>query len=260
MPVGKFNYTERISIRHRDVAATVGSESDKSGFWFDVDIDFGRYRLPGDALVFVEAHRKAQRARFRFGTVENIVKPSQNKRRLDDVFTSPEGILFRVKVTNPADGRILAEVDRVRAGGDGPGSGLSMLPVDPMNLEQECWRINFEGERPVLEVNRDLRPDWRTAIKKPEFAGLVYPAVLREILTRMLWIENHPRDDEESWATEWRRFAENKLGMPPPPDDDDRDDPASRDDWVSGAVAAFSRRISAFRRMDRNFREQEERE
>ena len=262
MPVGKLNFTDRIAISRRHVVVAVEEAKGKPGFWFDADVELGSYSLPGDALVFVEAYRKTQRARFRFGTVDNVVKPPQNKRRLSEMFPSSEGILFRVKVTNPAGGLIRAEVDRIRAGGeDESGSGLSMLPVDHIDLGEECWRLNFEGEAPVLEVNKRLPPDSRAAIKNPEFVGLVYPAVLREILIRILRIEKHALEDGEHWAADWVRFAENKLGMRPPPDREERDDSSSEkvDEWVGDAVTAFARRIRAFRGLEKEAQDQEER-
>ena len=258
--VGKINFTDRRRINRRDVAVTLMADAEKSTVWFDASIDLSGYEeLPRDALVIVEAYRKTQRIRFPFGTIGELTVPAQNQRQLKN-FTAPEGALFRIKVTDTTSGLILAEADRIRPGNENEfGGNKSLLPVEPADLDRECWRISFEEETgPVFLINQEF-PNWQEESKSPRFRALVYPAVLREILARILWIENsNDMDDDEYWMSPWLRFAAKTLRADRPPDVGDRNDPTTVreiDNWIDSAVSAFCRRVNAYGQINREEQE-----
>jgi hypothetical protein len=68
---------------------------------------------------------------------------------------------------------------------------------------------------------------------------LVYPEVLRRILTHVLVDDEWTEEDEDGWQADWMRFARN-LGVswPPPPPDQIPD----RLTWADEAISAFARR------------------
>lgn len=91
-----------------------------------------------------------------------------------------------------------------------------MLPVVPYDLGEQLWRVDFEVE-PSLLVNKAVG-DWRAVSLSPGFVALVYPAVLREVLTRTLLFEKHfDLDDPEEPLSRWLRFASLLPGMGEPP-------------------------------------------
>jgi len=83
--------------------------------------------------------------------------------------------------------------------------------------------------------------DWRALARAPVFIALVYPAVFRAVLWRILVQENHHRDTEdmEDWRSRWLRFA---IGLPGVGDPPAEDDEAKLDDWIDSAAYAFSKR------------------
>src|SRR5262245_16465362 len=109
----RFNYTGRVRIRRDDVRVALVRNDDGSTA-FDDELALASYGLPADAQIVVEAYRSGTAwIRFPFGTVGNPSKPTKTKL---EGFDSPEAVLFRVKVTSPAErhGQLLAAADRIR--------------------------------------------------------------------------------------------------------------------------------------------------
>jgi hypothetical protein len=156
-------------------------------------------------------------------------------------FDSAEGVLFRVKVTSASDrqGVMLAEADGIRAGTapDEEEDRTPILPVKAEALGQEMYRVDFT-QHPVLLVNR-AAVDWQSLARSPVFLSLVYPAAFREILTRILIIEDFTEaDDLDRWESRWLAFAKVLPGMGELPGGDDS---LARHDWIDDAVASFAR-------------------
>jgi len=238
--IRRLNYTGRKRIRRQDVRITI-RESDGGPARFDAALNLSPYRLPKDAPVFIEAYRQTTWMRFRFGTVGDI-RP-QDPLVLAD-FDTPEDVRFRVRVTSLKEpcGKLLAEANHIR-----PGEGdeeeqprVPLLPVKPdPDLGDEVFRVDF-SDWPTLLVNSRLA-DSTAVARSPVFASLVYPAVLREILARVLHRE-HPGEVEAEgdWQCQWLRFATLLPGVsdevPGPDADEDK-----KDDWIDETVAAFCR-------------------
>src|SRR3989442_1117841 len=94
--IRRINYTGRRRISRDDVKIVL-YESNGSPAKFDAKLELASYGLPDDAIIFVEAYRQTFLMRFNFGTVSKIEQPSDH---FLAEFESPEGILFRVKVTS----------------------------------------------------------------------------------------------------------------------------------------------------------------
>jgi len=237
--IRRLNYTGRKRIRREDVCITI-FESDDSPPRFEARLNLGTYELPHEAQVFVEAYRQTTWMRFRFGTVGNV--QPEDPLLLTD-FGSPEGVLFRVRVSsleNPR-GKLLAEADRIhpRKPDEQEQSRIPLLSVVPSaDLGEEVFRVDF-SDRPILLVNAKI-PDWKVATRTPVFVSLVYPAVLREILARILHL-GHPGEIEEDgdWHSQWLRFATLLPGMSTDVPASDNQEAADR--WIDEAVGAFCR-------------------
>jgi hypothetical protein len=69
--------------------------------------------------------------------------------------------------------------------------------------------------------------------------SLVYPAALREILTRIIHVEQYEEYDEEGdgWMDRWLKFACSLPNAGPVPDKDDDD----HELWIDDTVAAFAK-------------------
>lgn len=247
MAIRRLNYTGRKRIRREDVRITL-YELDGSSMRFDAKLNLQPYRLPEDALVFVEAYRQTTWMRFSFGTV--------GKTRAEDApvlteFDTPEGVLFRVRVTavHEPRGKLLAEADSIqpRKLDDEEQRRIALLPVKPdPDLGDEVWRVDF-SDPPILLLNSDLA-DFAAVLRSPAFVSLVYPAVLREILLRVLYGE-HPREVEEDddWRAQWLRFAVSLPGMSMEVPANEAD-PDKKDRFIDEAVRAFCRQHKLMKR------------
>jgi len=238
--IRRLNYTGRVKINRTDVRlATRVIDGQLS---LEANLSLTDYELPAEALVFVEAYRQTTWMRFPFGTVAALQPPSD--RGLHE-FDSPEGILFRVKVTQARDEHILlAAADRIPLAlpEDGDADRESLLEFVPADLGDEIWQVELDGE-PRLLVNKKAVSDCRQLALSPTFVALVYPAVLRQILTTVL-IEHEHRDtdDDTDWRSKWLRFATLLPGV-------DAEIPAKEDDdavrrWVDDVVVAFAKKLA----------------
>ena len=126
MPVARINFTGRKRLAASDIGIKLFDALPRP--WFEVtNLSLDRHSLPEDSLLSVEAYRQSSWMRFDLGTIAEPVIP---KRLTLNEFLSPDGILFRLKVTsstNP-EGRLLAAGDRIRPEFDAPGQ-ISLLPV-----------------------------------------------------------------------------------------------------------------------------------
>jgi hypothetical protein len=239
MPIRTLNYTNRQRIRREDARVTI--RKGKGGNVFNAGLSLADYKLPGDALIFVEAYRQTQYMRFDFGQVGAMRTPED--RFLSD-FDSAEGLLFRVKVVTSADphGLLLAQADQIRPrrATDEDENRIPLLPVVPDdNMGDEIWRLEFDDQQTLLKVNSRLG-DWRMLARDPFFLALVYPAVFRAVLWRILLQEKHrDTEDEDDWRSRWLRFAVGLPGVSDPPEEDDE---GRIDDWIDGAAFIFCRR------------------
>ena len=107
--IRRLNYTGRIKIFRSDLR--LATREVGGALSFDADLRLIDYELPAEALVFVEAYRQTTWMRFSFGTVAAMQPPVD---RWLHEFDSPDGILFRVKVTQAKDEHVLLAVaDRI---------------------------------------------------------------------------------------------------------------------------------------------------
>ena len=239
--IRRFNYTDRIRIERKDVRITLREENGK--FSFDADLSaLAEYELPPESLVFVEAYRQTNWMRFDFGQV-GAITPAK-KRDLSQ-FESPDGLLFRVKVTPNGDVHtLLAEADRIPLARPelSEGDRKPLLPVKPQKLGDEIYRLDFSDDRPLLLINSEAG-NYADIGHSPAFMSLVYPGVFREILNRVLLIEKHDDDANlEDWKSQWIKFASLHPGLGELPGPDDMD---GRTDWIDKAVSAFAKQIQA---------------
>lgn len=247
----RFNYTNRKRITRDHAIVTL--REDEQGLYFDVDLNLSSYGLDSQAHVFVEAYRRTDWMRFPYGRVGLLAAPPLDQRRLTQ-FDVPDGIQFRVKVTadGTARGQLLAEADglRPRRPDQEPDNAIPLIDVCPDDLGAEIWRVDVDGNHvPRLLINRNI-PGWRELVRELNFRALVTPAVMRQVLTYALIIdeENCDPDDPDDSLGRWIRFASSLPGVGDPPDDVSGDDITAVHEWINSAVESFSRRSGLFDR------------
>jgi hypothetical protein len=215
--IRKFNYTGRKKIERKNISIRLVKDSTLHPY-FDLKLDFNADDFPDDAELFVEAYDRSSFMRFPCGKLKNPMYPED--RHLTAIH-STEAILFRIKIVDPSahHGKILAVADRLTSIGESQEDArrISLLPVNFADLGKEIWRLDFWNTGPVLIVNQKIEGVSITEIVKSDelFFSLVYPSVLREILIRILIIDDAFEDnDPESWQNLWLAFVENLPDVP----------------------------------------------
>lgn len=237
----RLNYTGRKTINRSDVRIMI-REQPGGVPEFDATLSLESYRLPPQARVCIEAYEQARWMRFDFGSVASLGAPPD--RRLRE-FDSTEGVLFRVKVTSETGrkGVLLAEADKIRPSRpeDDAEEKTPLLPVKPDDLGDEIFRVDYT-DQPILLVNR-AAGDWQSIARSAAFVSLVYPAVFREVLSRVLLIDKEFEiDDLDEWQSRWLSFAKSLPGVGDLPADNDQ--PAI-EGWIGDAVLSFARHWQA---------------
>lgn len=245
-----FNYTGRKRL---DGSAFVIRLFEKENAPSEFDVELHRScmpSLPERGVAWVEAYRGARTMRFRLGIRAFAEKSA--RLTLSD-FDPNEPVLFRLKIVDENDSRrpVLGWRDRIRPFTYSK-NGLkkkSVLPVLPCDLGHVAWDIDWQDPLlPVLRVNSRINDAKSvTAIVKsdPDFAALVFPTVIREVLTRLLM--GGADEEEDGDENEWLIFGTNLVGKGCELDDDDRDGDGNEEAirrWVNAAVQAFGRQAA----------------
>jgi len=250
MAIRRLNFTGRKRLDQADIRITINA-GDASKCSFEAELKLADYRLPDDGIVFIEAYRQTTLMRFNFGAVGLIHAPENLA--LSE-FNSHDAILFRVKITSGTErkGLLLAEADRIhpKQPDDREEKRAPLLQVkSDENLGEQIFKIDF-SDRPILLVNRKAG-DWRALAKQPIFVALVYPSVLREILTRVLKIEEYDDPDErDDWRAQWLRFALLLDGVRDVPDVE-KDSEEDVDDWIEEVTLSFCRQFHMLKYFER---------
>ena len=239
----RFNYTNRIRIRRHDLRIVLRRSGGE--LFFDADLSsLNKYHLPNDGLVSVEAYRQTMWRRFEFGTVKSVGATDACN---ISAFVQSEGILFRVKVRSAANSnQLLAEADSI------PLTEVArkevarqpLLSVKPAMLGAEVYKLDYSDEQPLLLVNKDIG-HYMDVCKSSAFSALVYPAVFKEILIRLIHQDKHHDLDDDDWKSRWLRFG-SLCGAGALPDQPYSSDSEKEwDEWIEDAIAKFSRNIQS---------------
>jgi hypothetical protein len=228
----KLNFTDRAKVSRANVRVTLRRDDD-GVLVFDPTLSLEDLAAPADARVFIEAYHRTSYMRFDCGTVGAIAVPAD--RRLTDIESS--SVRFRIKIVDDRAHRIVAVADdiRVTEHAPGPGQESPLLPVQFTDeIDQQAWRILFEPDTPVLQLNNRISGIEKLAKEDSLFFALVYPAAVREILTRILLVEGHDVFEQTGeWWSLWIRWASRYTNTPMPSDPDDAPQ------WIEDVVGAF---------------------
>lgn len=237
--IRKFNYTDRVKIKHDDVRINLVMKNDQN--WFDADLSkLTNYELPNESLVFLEAYRQTNWMRFDFGQFGKIIPPKDLHLRL---FDTPIGVKFRVKVTAFGNvHKLLAEANAIPLiTPDNEASKTSpLLDVEPTNqLGDEIYRVGFpEDEKPILYMNSEVG-NYKIIGKSSAFLSLALPAIVREILFKIVVIHDWNDDTNmDDWRSRWIRFATSLPGSDELPNTNIDD----RLDWIQDTVSLFAKK------------------
>ena len=232
----RLNYTNRQKIERKRISLKKIDDEEIPAI--DVAIDFTNMNLPINAAVYIEAYHGAYYARFPFGTVGAFKKPQDtNLVSLGDI----DNLHFRVKIVDESSkhGLILAEASGLVL--EGCESTKSILPIQCIALGNEVWRINC-ADGPILQLNNRIPHIMDKAISDYKFFFYIYPAVIREILTKIILVYGlSDEEDPENWERDWLVFANRFGGIQPSCISKNASDfdPDEIIQWIDRIVAGF---------------------
>ncbi|RME59429.1 hypothetical protein D6779_04285 [Candidatus Parcubacteria bacterium] len=231
-----FNYTGRKRISREHYNLSVSTSDGLASF--DVNkLSLSSLGFPDNARIIIEAYHQLRAARFDFGTIAEQRDPDRSL----GIFPDLSLVRFRIKVIDPATGRILGWADKIRPDriDNNHGDYEPLLPVRSMDLDGEIWRINFDEELPVLELEKRLG-DKHAFLADARNSALILPEALRGILLRILVIEKIWDTDGEYWQNKWLKFACSLNGLAAPRYSESNIDEI--DEWVGDCVSRFARK------------------
>jgi len=234
-----FNYTGRKKITLDRLLLQI-SHAGGNKFCIYGEFDLDDLLFPANAKVFVEAYYQANWMRFDFGQVSNIQAPDNTwLTEFEDI----EVVLFRVKVTDAEEKKLLGLADKIRPllpDEESDSNRSPLLPVKSTHLKGMPWHIDYSDERPILEIDKSLG-NKNAVFREPLLRSLILPAAYREVLIRIVTIEkNYDPDDPDVWQTQWLRFSR-ILGAGKCPDIKENG-MLEADDWMDDCIARLCRR------------------
>ena len=242
----RFNYTNRKRIKRNNLSFTI--VEDEEGPKFYADIDLRDYDLPSNASVWVEAYDRNALMRFPFGTVEE--PKSQIVTALTD-FAGTESYYFRVKVVDGLHkSRLFAVADSVSpVRRDEDENAKSLLRVTTKDLGPVPWKLEYPvADHPLLVINNRIDAGKSLARSNPFFQALVLPAILEQVLRRILLEDGYTPsaepDADDMWKEGWLEFAGHLPGNTPLRVDQ-QISPDELQQWIEAARDGFCRETNA---------------
>jgi len=250
--IRKFNYTGRKKIKRSNAKVDLTRNSEGIRI-FDISLQLDHLDLPHDAHIYVEAYHRSGYQRFDFGSIGEKRTPPD--RRLGKLSNSAIP-LFRVKVVDRklTHGRILASVDKIRPQkiDEEPTDGLSLLFVEFDDLGSVIWELDLDGDWPALRLNANAEEIPLVASSDNRFLSLVYPEVVKQILTRILVQDEHTDPDcDDDWPSLWLKLGASLPGMDYPP----QIGKAEQERWIDKAVQAFCASQNMLEKFNKSFQE-----
>jgi len=236
----RLNYTGRKKIKRENVSINFIRQNGAVVAFAVNKIDLNDLNLPLDSRVYVEANYRTELRRFDFGTAGSVSNPSPCDLR---GMAYPENLKFRILVVDTSDGKLLAHADRISP--EEPAAKKPILPVEFSDLGNEIWQVKYEGDEgsPILIINSRIPNIQNIAKQDAQFLVYVYPQVIREVLTDMVFVDGVDSTTEPStdWNGDWLNFIR-QLGVEFPETLNKDDENFSKEDalnWINDSVQAF---------------------
>lgn len=235
----RINFTGRKRILHNDISASLHESNGEK--CIEVSVDLADLEMSVGAEAFLEAQFRGEYKRFRLeqkaGSRVILEKTSLG------TMSKIENPRFSIIVADKG-GKILAAARRIRPS-EKNKEKRSILPVVMEDLGRRVWEVDFDDEQPRLLLNEQISDEIKGfAAGDPQFILSVYPAVLREILTKLVFIEQvSDPDSTEGWHKTWLKFAEHISGEKPPKNLDGRSEDADIQEltsWIELVVKSFT--------------------
>jgi hypothetical protein len=248
MAITRIKFLDRKKIKQADVSiklSVVGGTKN-----FTIKSDLSEYGFPVDARICVDAKQLMETLRFDLGTVG---RPRPDA-PIDISRLRGERVTFNLYVLNPDNSQKLGSSETVRPENDLEleGGSIPLLPVDVADdLNGLAWRVDYVGDdlddhrdAPVLVFDRNAADGSPSIfLQDPAVRVLVLPSAMREILVRILLIDEHEfSPDSTTWQDCWLRFAQRITQEELPSYNEGRDSKGEdREEFIKKSTSALAR-------------------
>ncbi len=240
MTIKRVNFTGRRRIARDRVDITVYDGQPRT---FDATINLEGLSFLPQAAVYLEATCAGSTVieRFPFGEVGRVKQPPSH------ALAELEGEnVFTLKVVDCTErfGRILGIAEHIRpqrAGKQTATGRRGILPIEPTDLGQQLWRLDFQEHDVFLCVNKNVPGLIDRVRSDPIIYSGIYPEVVRRVLVAAIDKNAELDEDDERWPVLWLRFGTElhpAKQKPPGPDDLEED----REEWIEEVVDSFCER------------------
>jgi len=246
----RFNYTGRKRIKQTDIVITITKDVNELHKFY-ADLNLEQYNLPPDAKVWVEAYDRNAIMRFPFGKVQS---PIAELSTTLDAFIGSDSYYFRIKVIDSENNsRLFASADAISPvrHDELDDSSKSLLRVTTRALGPVPWTLEFPGaDYPLLVINNEIDAGKSLARSNTFFQALVFPAILKQILKKILVDDEYQPssepDNNDIWKEGWLEFAGALPGNTQFQSGISDDE---RDKWIDDSVELFCSKLNAVRKI-----------
>lgn len=241
--IRRFEWVDKKDLPRKNIDLTFNRNQQDKVTSIDIDLDLEELDVPSEGKIHVEAYYRAEYERFSLGKVSEFNGPKELE--LDNVGYS-ESTKVRVMITR--ENHSLARLATGITPSSSPGRD-SIMPVAPRDLGQELWKVDFDEDPPLLKINEKIDGIQGIATSDPMFIMSVYPSVMRQILNRIIFVEDidDPEDYSSPWQQEWLIFARNchqDNRIPESLDSEgDEGDRYELLQWIDDAVEGFTENL-----------------
>jgi|SRR5215216_1534081 len=225
------NPTSLKEIEKRRIEIVVSIIDERRYFCLQ-KLDLSEMNLPVTHRVFCVAQAGKTSQRFDMGTV---VTQRRENLLLDEIDTS-ESLRFRILVHEEGNTQMAASAENLRPRDENESE--SLLPMEPADLGQLLWKLDFNSDGPVLKFNSAVFPSAAGVENYLPFAALVLPEAVRKIVEK---IAEQPDilDDEEEPLSSWGSWIDSfGLDRPHELEEDEKFE------WCNRVIEAFCNRHS----------------
>ena len=205
MTSARLNFTQRVKIPTTAVVIRADASQTPPTMSATFNLDGLGLEEHQGASIIVEASVQSRLMRFPAGRIGSPF-PVNNALLTD--FVDCSGMVFRLKVIEESEQRILAVADRISPELTGQDGGSeSLLPVrSSPDLGEVAWKLDISDDTPALVINSNLG-DKETVVSSPGFAAFVFPEVIRQIA---LWVIDYRPDvdDTEDICGAWLKLLD----------------------------------------------------
>jgi hypothetical protein len=207
---------------------------------FSASIDLPENGWPGDAIVVMEAMCAGSPnvKRIDCGTVNRLSVPQDSP--LDGI--TGKNVFFSLKVIDRSEkiGRLLGIADNLRptqTGKQTEAGRRGILPVEAKSLGQRLWQLEFREQDVFLLVNQDVPGLHERMRSDPLIYSLVYPEVIRRVMSKAIDENVDLDDDDDRWQTLWLKFGRNlHPARENPPSAQEEED---IEEWIDQVITGF---------------------